>query len=274
VRRARPLRWMGAMTGYALDNSWDRARRRLTLLEHILDPKTKRRMQALGVSRGWDCLEIGAGAGSIARWLCETVGHSGKVMATDLNTALLNELTAPNLETREHNILTENLPEAAFDIVHCRWLLHHLPTPEVAIDRMIKAVRPGGWLLIEEVDFFPVHASSSADYSAFMSALVNAVVSGSGRDCFWARALPALVAERNLAQVSGEGGFSLLQGGGEVAEFFALTAEQMRGRMLETQVIDEAGLDRALALLADRAFWAFGGGEVAVWGRKPNSEDI
>jgi transposase len=52
----------------------------------------------------------------------------------------------------------------------------------VAIERMIKALRPGGWLLLEEVDFFPVHASSNADYSAFMSALVNTVVSASGRD--------------------------------------------------------------------------------------------
>jgi ubiE/COQ5 methyltransferase family len=108
------------VSGYALDNSWDRAKRRLALLEHFLDPKTKRHMQALGVARGWNCLEIAAGGGSIARWLSETVGDSGNVMATDINTALLKELSAPNLETREHNILTEDLPEAAFDIVHCR----------------------------------------------------------------------------------------------------------------------------------------------------------
>jgi hypothetical protein len=42
----------------------------------------------------------------------------------------------------------------------------------------------------------------------------------------------------------------------------------MRDRMLASQAIDEAKLVRALAPLADPAFWAFGGGEVAVWGRK------
>jgi 2-polyprenyl-3-methyl-5-hydroxy-6-metoxy-1,4-benzoquinol methylase len=76
-------------------------------------------------------------------------------VATDINTALLNDLSASNLETREHNILTEDLPEAAFDIVHCRWLLHHLPTPEIAVERMIKAVRPGGWLLPRRGGLFP-----------------------------------------------------------------------------------------------------------------------
>jgi hypothetical protein len=59
---------------------------------------------------------------------------------------------------------------------------------------MIEALRPGGWLLLEEVDFSPVHTSSSKAYSDFMAALTNIVVKASGRDCFWARALPELVA--------------------------------------------------------------------------------
>ena len=93
---------------------------------------------------------------------------------------------------------------------------------------MVSALRPGGWLLLEEVDFFPVHASENTDYRDFMTALVNTVVKASGRDCFWARALPRVVAEQGLSNVSGEGDFSLLQGGSEIAEFFTLTAEQMR----------------------------------------------
>lgn len=44
------------MTGYALDNSWDEAKRRLALLELYLDPKTKRRTmrsvwRGVGVAR-------------------------------------------------------------------------------------------------------------------------------------------------------------------------------------------------------------------------------
>jgi hypothetical protein len=40
------------MASYALDNSWDRARRRLSLLEQHLDPMTKRRMTMLGIRSG------------------------------------------------------------------------------------------------------------------------------------------------------------------------------------------------------------------------------
>jgi hypothetical protein len=67
--------------------------------------------------------------------------------------------------------------------------------------------------------------------------------------------------------VSGDGDFSLLQGGSEAAEFFALTAEQMRERMLEAGAIDADRMDRALSLLSQPDFWAFGGGGISVWGQ-------
>jgi hypothetical protein len=69
------------------------------------------------------------------------------------------------------------------------------------IERMIAALGPGGWLLLEEVDFFPVQTSTSALYVEFMLALTGTVVAASGRDCLWARGLPALVAERGRVTV-------------------------------------------------------------------------
>lgn len=257
------------MPGYTLDNSWNRANRRLALLEQLLDPMTQRRFAMLGLTTGAHCLEIGAGGGSVARWLSAQVGPTGRVLATDINTALLDDLDLPNLETRTHDIMADPLPAGAFDFVHTRWLLHHLPDPERAVARMIEALRPGGWLLLEEVDFFPVHASSSELYREFMVALTDTVVKASGRDCFWARALPAAVAAMGLAKVGGEGDFSVIQGGSPVAEFFALTADQMRERMLSSGAMSRQRLDDALALIGSPDFWAFGGGGVAVWGQRP-----
>ena len=80
------------MADYALDNSWDRARRRVSLLEQCLDPMTERRMTALGIREGLRCLEVGAGGGSVAAWLCEKVGPTGRVVATDINIQLLQDI--------------------------------------------------------------------------------------------------------------------------------------------------------------------------------------
>jgi len=51
---------------------------------------------------------------------------------------------------RRHNMATEPLPEAAFDLVHARLVLMHLPEREQALARMISALKPAGWLIDEE----------------------------------------------------------------------------------------------------------------------------
>jgi 2-polyprenyl-3-methyl-5-hydroxy-6-metoxy-1,4-benzoquinol methylase len=53
-------------------------RERLGLLERLADPITLRRLQSLGVGVGWRCLEVGAGHGSIVRWLARQVGPQGR----------------------------------------------------------------------------------------------------------------------------------------------------------------------------------------------------
>lgn len=256
------------MAEYTLDNAWDRAERRRALLEHHLDPITRRRMEALGVREGWRCLEVGGGGGSVARWLCGQVGAAGSVVATDIDIRFLEEISAANFEARRHDLMTEDLPCAQFDLVHARWLLHHLRNPEKAIERMIAALRPEGWLLLEEVDFFPVHTSTSRLYIDFMVALTGAVVAPSGRDCFWARALPALVASQGLANIHAEGDIAVLNGGSPIAEFFQLTGHQIRDSVISSGALTAERFDAALALLDDRTFWAFAGAGIAVWGQR------
>jgi SAM-dependent methyltransferase len=215
------------------------------------------------------CLEVGAGGGSVASWLSEQVGPTGRVVATDIDIRWLKDLKLANLETLTHDLNVDSLPEGEFDLVHVRWLLHHLADPGLAIRRMISALRPSGWLLIEEVDFFPIYASDSQVYIDFMVALSRSVVSPSRRDCFWARALPELLAGTGLKEVSAEGDFAIMRGGSSIAEFFALTAEQMRERIIQSGDLSSERLEAALELLRSSTFWAFGGGGVAVWGQRP-----
>jgi hypothetical protein len=102
-----------------------------------------------------------------------------------------------------------------------------------------------------------------------MVALTRNVVSPFGRDCFWARALPSLLAETSLREVGGEGDFAILRGGSPIAEVFVLTAEQMRERIIQSGDLNADRLAEALELLRSSMFLAFGGGGVAVWGQRP-----
>ncbi|WP_340609694.1 class I SAM-dependent methyltransferase [Xenorhabdus bharatensis] len=257
------------MSSYTLDNSYRQASYRLSLLEHHLDPMTQRRIKMLDLAQGSRCLEIGAGNGSIAKWLCRHVGASGSVVATDINTTLLEHIELPNLEIWEHDILKSELPDSSFDFIHARWVLYHLPSNlEYVIQRMINALRPSGILLLEDIDFFPINTSSSAVYREFMTALANAMATSSGRDGFCMRNLPKIIATTELTQVGGEGDLPVIQGGGAAAKFVELTAVQIREKMLADSSLSLDKFERGLQLLNSPDFWAFGAANIAVWGRK------
>lgn len=125
---------------------------RLERIAALTDPATIRYLEEIGVREGWICAEVGAGAGSIAQWLSNRVGHFGKVHAIDIDPAFMDGISAPNLEIREQDISTTPLEEGAYDLVHCKILLMHLADRERVIGEFARALKPGGYLLVEEAD--------------------------------------------------------------------------------------------------------------------------
>src|SRR5215469_3071971 len=220
------------------------------------------------VGKGWYCLEVDGAGRSVARWLCAQVGADGHVVGTDIDPRFLEEIREPNFEAWKHDITIDALPAGEFDLVHTRWVLHHLADPESAIKRMITALRPGGWLVVEEMDFFPIHTGSSQLYIDLITGLTNVIASGGGDD-FWGRALPAIMAKQGLANFQAEWDFAILNGGSPMAEFLRLSTLQVRDGIIGSGAVSAAQFDAAVALLADPGFWAFGPGCVAVRGQKP-----
>ena len=94
--------------------------------ERERDAATIRYLDEIGVSSGWRCLEVGGGAGTIAEWLCQRVGTAGHVVATDLDTGLLEAIASPNIEVRRHDIVNDDLEIDCYDLVHARYVLLHL----------------------------------------------------------------------------------------------------------------------------------------------------
>ncbi len=115
--------------------------RRLHAIADLFDPAIRRLLAQVGVTRGWRCLEVAAGTGSVAAWLADEVGPEGEVFATDIDLTHLVRLP-PNVTYAQHDIVTDSLPEGAFDVVHTRLLLEHLSGRETALNRMASAVRP------------------------------------------------------------------------------------------------------------------------------------
>ncbi len=144
---------MDPARGYAFPHANAQESRRLELLEQRLDPITTRRLERFGLPSGARCLDVGAGGGSIARWLCRHVGSTGRVTATDLETDFLAAKPPPNLRVLRHDVTTDAFSEESFDLVHVRTVLTHIGERMAPLRRMVSWLAPGGWLLVEEADF-------------------------------------------------------------------------------------------------------------------------
>ena len=247
------------MTEYAFPNTWDLARQRLQLLEASHDPSSFRRLDALGIQPGWDCLDAGAGGGSFARRLATLVGERGRVLAVDIEVALLETIDAPGVEVRQMNLETDELPEGEFDFVHTRLLLIHLRSREEVLRRLAAAVRPGGLLMIEEDDIHPVLGVATGAYREGWEAFM-AVTDAAGVDPRWARSLPERLDALGLVDVDAEIDTQLFRGGSETAQWWSLT-------WLQAAEGDEA-VERGRAALRDPSRWFHGPAKVIAWGRR------
>lgn len=259
---------------YVFDNAWQQERRRLDALETIWDPWTIRNLNGIGVSEGWRCAEIGAGGGSIARWLAAHVGSTGHVLATDLDTRLLEAIDASNVETRLHDITTEDLEPGAYDLVHARLLLEHLPEHEAALRRMRAALRPGGWLLIEEFDhstFLPDPGCEPEDWAVWQAWLdaFGALARARGLDLTYGARLFGLLDRLAMEEVAAEGYAVSERGGSEDRGLLLLSVIKLRDTLVATGQIDEIAFERLLALLQDRSFAWTSQLMVSARGRRP-----
>jgi SAM-dependent methyltransferase len=241
-------------TRYVFDNAHGETRERFPALSDLYDDETIRCLQAVGVAPGWQCLEVAAGGGSIAQWLAGQVGTSGRALATDLDTRFLDSLADPALEVRRHDIARDPLPDPAFDLVHARLILVHLAERELALAKMVGALKPGGWLVCEEFDSLsmPADPALHPDECALKAqAAMQRVMAARGANTRYGRDLAARMRAYGLVDIRAHGRMAMWQGGSAGARLFRANFEQLREELLRIGLITQAELDVDLARLYD-----------------------
>jgi SAM-dependent methyltransferase len=250
---------------YLLEHDWEREPERLKLLEDHADPTTIRRLRDAGVGRGWNCLEVGAGRGSIARWLCEQVGASGHVTALDLDTSLLTWLVSRNLDVVEGDVLEIELPAPSFDLIHTRLVLMHIPERRRALERMISWLRPGGCIVVEELDWMAIEVDRDRHRSAMFRAYQDALPT---IDFECGRALVDELTEAGLRDTTADVRVDVVHGGTPRAKWDQLSMMALMDQVLDAGTATVEQIDAHFAKLSDPGYRTFGWAWVGARGRR------
>ncbi|MCN9239687.1 methyltransferase domain-containing protein [Streptomyces sp. RY43-2] len=258
--------------GYLLDNQQTEAGKRFDALSTLFDATTFRHIEDLGIGPGGRCWEVGAGGTSVISWLAEKVGPTGKVLATDIDTSWAAAAAHPPIEIRTHDVGAEEPPEEGFDLVHARLVLVHVPDRERALRSMIKALRPGGWLLLEDADPALQPLACPDEYGPEQR-LANRLRTGfrklladRGADLSYGRRLPRLLREAGLRHVAADASFPIASPACSALE--AATVRQIRDRLVAADLATDEEIDQHLSHVASGTMDLATAPMISAWGRK------
>ena len=147
---------------------------RLHLLNRVKWPTTEPLLRVAGLRVGTSCLDVGCGSGDVTLKMAALVGAEGHVVGVDRDQSILHlarqEADKAGLPVSFRRLEAEEVAEeSAYDLVFARYLLSHLPRPQRAVELMVRALRPGGRLVLEDV-YFPGHICypSNAAFDRFV----------------------------------------------------------------------------------------------------------
>ena len=245
---------------------------RLRAIEEIYDSATRRCLLATGLGSGWRCLEVGAGAGSIANWLSQTVGATGRVLAVDVNARFLPNASGANLEVRETDIRTASVEPESIDLAHARFVLIHVPRSTEALAVMTAAVKPGGWVALEEPDFSSSRSleGPSELRRAFdnVHRAVRATFEQRGLDYAFGACLPTLLKENALENVVVERDPAIVAGASPLARMMATSTGLLADKYIATGLVTAEDIEQYGRFAADPVCRATYYSTVRAVGRK------
>ncbi|REF00429.1 class I SAM-dependent methyltransferase [Thermomonospora umbrina] len=160
----------------------DDEQERLDALCDVLDPVSFAALEALPQRSVRHCLELAAGTGSVARRLAER-HPTAQVTATDLDLRFLDSSDHANLEFVRHDVTCDRFPDASFDLIHARYLLHHIPERDRVLVDIARWLAPGGHLVLEEPALFPLLSARDETYRKVSLGALAVLAQRIGTDC-------------------------------------------------------------------------------------------
>jgi SAM-dependent methyltransferase len=253
-------------------------RERLRVLSRVQAAPTIRLLSRVRIQPGARCLDAGCGGGDVTLELARIVGPGGDVVGLDRDEVKLElareearEAGLENVSYRVADVMQLD-EEGSFDVVYSRFFLAHLSDPAAAMERLVAAARPGGLVVLEDIDFTGqfCHPESRA-YRRFWE-LFPATIRAHGGDPTFGPLLPGLLARAGVRDVD----VRVMQAAGRDPDVklmpaltFENTIDAVVGAGFAAREAVEAMVDELYALAADPDAVLALPRVVQAWGRVP-----
>jgi SAM-dependent methyltransferase len=198
------------------------------------------------------------------------VAPGGSVLATDLDPRDL--APGPGLEVAALDVARDPLPEAAYDLVVARLVLQHVPSRDAVLHKLVRALKPGGLLQIDEIDasyeppLLTPDAEAEALYVRFLRAK-TAALRAAGGDPHWGRKVPAALRAAGLTAVDVHLHIGVRHAQDPGLGLQLNHTRNLRDRLTE-QGMTQEDLDRVARLMRDPSFRAASSVLYSVQGRR------
>ena len=169
----------------------------------------------------------------------------------------------PQLDVIRHDVTRDALPDAAFDLVHARLLVMHLADKAAALRCMIAALKPGGWLIVEDFDSDQPIETMPVAFSALRQAM-----QARGIDVHWGAAQAEALRALGLADVDAEGAAMHWRAGTPAAVLMDANYRALREDVLRSGLVSAQELDEELARVNGSAFRMRSPIMWTTWGRR------
>ncbi|HTV34260.1 MAG TPA: methyltransferase domain-containing protein [Methylocella sp.] len=259
-------------------------RERLRILARIMSASTASLFDRLAVREEQHCLDVGCGGGDVTLEFARRIGPRGRAIGVDIDATQLDiarhEAAAAGIRNVEYRLLDARTMDAdlgpVFDIVYARFLLTHLQDPSLAVAAFYRYLRPGGLVIVEDIDFSGYFTYPESDAFQRYKDLYCTLVRRRGCDPNIGPRLPFLLTDGGFEGVN----MTLIQPigtSGEVKLLNPITLENIAGAILRDGLATRQEID---GMVDDLTRFAANPRTVAgvpriiqAWGRRPAQLD-
>lgn len=244
-------------------------RRRLEILNEAMWPHSRRLLRAAGLRKGMSFLDVGCGVGALTARVADL---GVDAVGVDANEGFIQAARRqhPSIRFEQMDVRDLAFIERKFDLVYARYLLSHLADPAAAIVSMLSVTKPGGRIVLEDIDFdLHVAEPRTAEFDRYLE-WYEAVVRRRGGDPYLGRRLYRLALDAGLDPVRASVQVTLLPEG-ETKRISSLTLDGIKEALVAEGMASAEEIEKVLAELReledDRKSLISGAGTHQVWGR-------